>query len=407
MLFSATMPPRIVTIAEKHLKNPIRIQIAKVFAAPGEAPKVRETCYVVQRDHKPAAVARLLEYEQPASSIVFCRTRHEADSLADELNNRGYRPESLHGGMSQEQRDRVMKKFRSGSVNLLIATDVAARGLDINQLSHVFNYHVPETPETYVHRIGRVGRAGREGVAITISEPRESNLLRNVERITKRRINQERIPNAADLQAKRLERTRDAVKAAAAEGGLDEYKSILEPLIGEFTIVDLALAAVKIANTAGRPEDDDRDIPTPMSRDSGPRRNGPPMNDRDFGPRRSGPPMGGPVGPPRAFAGPGAGPGGPGRPAPMPNKGMARLFVSAGRDVGLNRRDLVNAIESEVGLGSRDVGNIEIAERFSLIDVPLEAAESAVESLNGIRLKGRKVTVRRDRAPANGDFMPG
>jgi len=402
MLFSATMPPRIVAIAEKHLKNPVRIQIAKAVTLPGEAPKVRETCYVVQRDHKPAAVARLLEYEQPASSIVFCRTRHEADSLADDLNNRGYRPESLHGGMSQEQRDRVMKKFRSGSVNLLIATDVAARGLDINQLSHVINYHVPETPETYVHRIGRVGRAGREGVAITISEPRESNLLRNVERITKRRINQERIPNAADLQAKRLERTRDAVKAAAMEGGLDEYKSILEPLIGEFTIVDLALAAVKIANTAGRPDDDDRDIPTPMSRDNGPRRSGPPMGDRDFGPRRSGPPMGGPGGPPRAFTG-------PGRPAApsTPIRGMARLFVSAGRDVGLNRRDLVNAIESEVGLGSRDVGNIEIAERFSLIDVPMEAAESAVESLNGIRLKGRKVTVRRDRAPANGDFMPG
>ena len=380
-LFSATMPPRIASIANKHLKNPIRLEMARPVLAAGEAPKVRQTVYFVNRDHKSAAVARLLDYEMPASVIVFCRTRSEADILADDLNGRGYRPESLHGGLSQDQRERVMKKFRSGATNLLIATDVAARGLDIGHLSHVINFHVPQTGETYVHRIGRVGRAGREGVAITIAETREQHMLRNIERSTKNKITTERIPNPAELQVKRIERTREAIRAAAKLGGLDEFKAALEPLIGEFNLVDLALAATKLANQAGRPDDgDEENIPVPQMRDNN-SRSGPPMRDNN-GPRDAGRP-------PSRSGGPG--PRGAAR-------GMARLFISAGRDVGVNRRDLVMAIESEVGLGSRDIGPIEVAERFSLVDVPDEVADQAIEALQGIRLKGRKVMVRRDRA---------
>jgi ATP-dependent RNA helicase DeaD len=378
LLFSATMPPRITAMAAKHQTNPTRIEIAKPTVAPGEAPKVRQAVCFVHRDHKVPAIARLIDFEKPAAAIVFCRTRHEADFLADHLNERGYKPESLHGGMSQEQRDRVMKKFRHGSVNLLIATDVAARGLDIQHLSHVINYSVPESAETYVHRIGRVGRAGREGVAITMAEPRDGHQLRNIERITKARIAPMPLPNVKELQVKRLERTRDEIKAIVEAGDLEDFRTVLEPMIGEFNIVDLALAAVKIAHNSGQPDDDLQEIPTPaMPKD----RAANPQPTRDRRPNAAAP----------ALA--------PGQQR-GPARGMARIFMSAGRDIGMTRRDILMVIESEAGLSGRDIGMIDIAERFTLIDVPGEASDYVIETLGGVRIRGRKVHVRRDRALA-------
>src|SRR5690606_12709781 len=169
VLFSATMPPRINGMARSHLRDPVRIKIEHEQASAGEPPRVRQTAYIVARAHKPAALGRVLDVEAPTAAIVFCRTREEVDQLTETMNGRGYRAEALHGGMGQEQRDRVMGRLRAGTADLLIATDVAARGLDIEHLTHVVNYSVPSAPETYVHRIGRVGRAGREGVAITLA----------------------------------------------------------------------------------------------------------------------------------------------------------------------------------------------------------------------------------------------
>src|SRR3954471_11384837 len=183
VLFSATMPRRLDSLARRHLKDPVRITIGREKAEPGEAPRVRQTAYVVPRGAKPAALGRILDVEAPTAAIVFCRTREEVDSLTETLNGRGYRAEALHGGMSQEQRDRVMGRLRGGTAELLVATDVAARGLDIEQLTHVVNYDVPSAPESYVHRIGRVGRAGREGVAVTLAEPREHRMLQTIEKV--------------------------------------------------------------------------------------------------------------------------------------------------------------------------------------------------------------------------------
>src|SRR5690606_5007648 len=166
---------------ERHLRDPFRVLIPREKAKAGTLPRVRHTAYIVSRAHKLPALGRILDLEAPTIALVFCRTRTEVDSLAESLGGRGYRTEALHGGMSQEQRDRVMKRTRAGGVDLLVATDVAARGLDIEQLSHVVNFDVPESPQTYVHRIGRTGRAGREGVAITLVEPREHRLLRTIE----------------------------------------------------------------------------------------------------------------------------------------------------------------------------------------------------------------------------------
>ena len=182
---------------------------------------MRQSAYVVARAHKAAALGRILDIESPAAAIVFCRTRDEVDQLTETLNGRGYRAEALHGGMSQEQRDRVMGRLRAGTADLLVATDVAARGLDIDQLTHVVNYDVPSAPDAYVHRIGRVGRAGREGVAITLAEPREHRMLKTIERLTRQRIAIEKVPTVADLRAGRMELTRATLREVLLEDDLE------------------------------------------------------------------------------------------------------------------------------------------------------------------------------------------
>ncbi|MCW2983812.1 MAG: ATP-independent helicase, partial [Conexibacter sp.] len=265
ILFSATMPPRINRIAGAHLNDPVRIQLGGERHAPGEAPKVRQRAFIVQRAHKPAALSRVLDLESPAATIVFCRTRAEVDQLTETLNGRGYRAEALHGGMSQDQRTRAIGRLKAGTTELLVATDVAARGLDVDVLTHVVNYDVPAAPEAYVHRIGRVGRAGREGVAITLAQPREHRMLKAIERVTRQPIAIEKIPTVADLRARRLESTRDALGEILAEGGegLDAYRVVVETLGDEFDPMEIALAAVKLAHrtSSAGAEADEQEIP--------------------------------------------------------------------------------------------------------------------------------------------------
>jgi ATP-dependent RNA helicase DeaD len=189
----------------------------------------------------------VLDLENPEAALVFCRTRNEVDELAETVNAHGYRAEALHGAMSQEQRDRVMKRVRSGAADLLIATDVAARGLDIPRLTHVINYDVPSEPESYVHRIGRVGRAGREGVAITLAEPREHRQLRSIEQFTKQRIPVATMPTVEDLRARRLELVRASLREILVKGDLDRFRVVVESLADEFGPMEVAMAAVNLA----------------------------------------------------------------------------------------------------------------------------------------------------------------
>ncbi len=263
VLFSATMPPRLDKMTRRYLGDPVRIEIQRPQAAAGDAPLVRQTAYVVQRAHKAAALGRVLDVESPTAAIVFCRTRAEVDQLSDTLNGRGYRAEALHGGLTQEQRDKVMGRLRAGTSELLVATDVAARGLDIDQLTHVVNYDVPAAPEAYVHRIGRVGRAGREGVAITLAEPREHRQLKTIERVTKQKIAMEKVPTVADLQARRLESTRAALHESLLEDELDRFRVVVETLTDEFDLMEVALAAVKLAHESrsGADAEGEEDIP--------------------------------------------------------------------------------------------------------------------------------------------------
>ncbi|MEU6577723.1 DEAD/DEAH box helicase [Streptomyces sp. NPDC046805] len=364
VLFSATMPDRIDSMARRHLSDPVRIQIEREAPAPGEAPKIRESAYVVRRAQKPAALGRLLDLESPEAAIVFCRTREQVDQLSETLNGRGYRAEALHGGLSQEQRDRVMGRLRGGTADLLVATDVAARGIDVEHLTHVINYDVPSAPESYVHRIGRVGRAGREGVAITLAEPREHRQLKAIERATGRRVPVEKVPSIADLRARRLELTRAALHESILEDeDLDRFRVVVETLADEFDVVDVALAAVKLAHESGGTAIDEEEIPEVAPIERG----------RERAPRG------------RKGAGP-------------PARGMTRLFVGAGRSAGMRPQDLVGAIAGETRLNGREIGSIEIADRFSLVEVPEGAAAEVIRALRGSTVKGRKPIVRRERA---------
>ncbi|MCW6009727.1 DEAD/DEAH box helicase [Micromonospora sp. CPCC 205371] len=367
VLFSATMPSRIDAIARRHLRDPVRIEMGREPVAQGEAPLVRQSAYVVARAHKPAALGRILDVEAPSAAIVFCRTREEVDELTETLNGRGYRAEALHGGMGQEQRDRVMGRLRAGTADLLIATDVAARGLDVEHLTHVVNYNVPSAPEAYVHRIGRVGRAGREGVAITLAEPREHRMLKAIERATGQRIVVEKIPTVADLRARRMELTQAALRESLLGEDLERFRVVIDTLTDEFDIVDVALAAVKLAHEAdGTTDIDEVEIPhVPQRAFEG-------RPERRDGDRR----------PVRGRA---------------PDRRMAKVFFSLGRSAGVRPQDLVGAITGESSLSGRDIGAIEIADRFSLVEVPEAAVREVVAALRHSAIRGRKATVRPER----------
>jgi ATP-dependent RNA helicase DeaD len=362
--------------------------VAREKTAAGKMPRVRQIAYIVPRAHKPAALDRVLDMENPTSAIVFCRTRLEVESLVETLSAHGRRAQALHGGMEQRARDRVMQAFRAGKADLLVATDVAARGLDIEHLSHVFNYDVPAAAEAYVHRIGRTGRAGRAGTAITLAEPREHRLLRNIEYFTKQKIEVATVPTVAELRARRLDVTRAALREQILAGELDEVRVVVQSLAEEFDILDIAAAAVKLAHAAEAGDEAEREIPAFAP---------PPERPRER-------PHDGPSGRPRVA--PREGPRDPktaGRLRPRPQidrsaGDVARLFIGAGREAGIRPGDLVGAITGEAGINSRELGAIEIADRFSLIEVPEARAEEIIQALRATTLRGRKVPVRRDRA---------
>jgi len=377
-LFSATMARRILEIAKRHLHDPVRVTIEREAVAPGATARVREVAYVVQRQHKAAALARVLDMENPTSAIVFCRTRVEVDQLTETLGGRGYGAEPLHGGLSQEQRDRVLRRFRDGVSELLVATDVAARGLDIDHVSHVVNFDVPSSPDAYVHRIGRTGRAGREGVAITLAEVREHRLLRNIEFHTKRKITTQSVPTVHDLRARRLELTRAALEEAIEGGGLETYRRVVESLADEHDLIDLAAAAVKIADNARDGAADTEEIPTVPLPSDRPNAPAPGMRLR---PMRI-EPHAKETGPVRKRG---------------DSTGMTKIYIGVGRGDGVRPGDLVGAIANEAHINSREIGAINITDRFSLVEVSAPMAEDIILALRGTTIRGKKVNARLDK----------
>jgi ATP-dependent RNA helicase DeaD len=380
-LFSATIAPRIAAIARSHLHDPVRITIAREAAAAGKKSHVREIAFVVARQHKIEALGRVLDMESPASAIVFCRTRTEVDQLTEVLGARGYSAEALHGGMSQEQRDRVMRRFRDGTTELLIATDVAARGLDIGHLSHVVNFDIPSAPDAYVHRVGRTGRAGREGVAITLLEPRETRLLRSIENVAKRKISIESVPTVVDVRARQMEQTSAAVREVLDGGDFSPYAVIAEALANDFALVDIAAASIKLVHEIGAREMEDVDV-TPPPREQRTR------TTRPAEPRRgdSRPSRGGSKPAKRA-----------GRGDPGDDGDFVRIYVPLGRRSGVRPSDLVGAIANEARVNSQHIGAIDIADSFSLVEVKERDADAIVAALRKTTIRGKMVKVRRER----------
>ena len=369
------MPKRIESLARRHLSNPTTIRIEAPVVAKGDAPKVRQLAFMVPRSHKPAALGRILDVEAPAAAIVFCRTRVEVDQLTETLNGRGYRAEALHGGMNQEGRDRVMARVRSGNADLLIATDVAARGLDIDLLTHVVNYDVPSAPESYVHRIGRVGRAGREGVAITLAEPREHRLLENIQRVTGDKIAIEKVPTISDLRNRRMELTLGTLRETLLDDDLDRYRTIVESLTDEFDLFEVALAAVKLTHEATAGAEDEVEIPEVEVRRAKDRK-----NDRGDRGDRSDRDKKGKKNKDRSIG-----------------VDSTRLYFPIGRSAQVRPGDLVGAITGETGLAGKQIGSIEIADKFSLVEVPEKSADDIIRAMKKTTIKGRKVVPRRER----------
>ena len=377
-LFSATFPARLRKIAKTHLTDAERIEVERT-ALSGDEPAVRQVAVVVRRDDKIDALIRVLDLEAPEAAIIFCRTRHMVDELADTLAARGYRVEALHGGFNQNLRERVMSRLRAGANDLLIATDVAARGIDVAHLTHVFNFDLPDNPAQYVHRIGRTGRAGRSGMAVSICTRRDKRLVNDIERHTGSTVEILPVPRVEDLRRRQLARMVRTATETLAAGDLELWLEPAATLLSEEDPQQVVAALLRMLHENDVPdldgEEDDRDLnalrggPPPPRHDGG--SYGGPMHGADRGPQR---------GPPAHH-----------------NGHWARLWVSIGREEAVRPGDLVGAIANESGLDGSDIGRIQIHQRFSLVEVRADAAGHVIDRMRGASVRNVKVHVREDR----------
>jgi ATP-dependent RNA helicase DeaD len=348
-LFSATMPPRIVALAQRYMNDPQRISVTGKEMT---VPETQQSYYEFPRSRKVDALTRILDAETPTSAMIFCRTKHGVDELGEALMARGHAVETLHGDLSQAQRDRVMRRFRSGQADVLIATDVAARGLDIPDVSHVVNYDVPESAEAYVHRIGRTGRAGKSGQAITLVTPKETRWLRQIEKIVKARIEPRRLPTLADVNERRRELMKNQIEEVLkAEESYQAYIDVIDDLSEEHDASSVAAAILKLfADETGRSatqEQKEDDLATYVAATAGPSSRG--------------------------------------------EGGMARLVISIGRNQNVRPQDFVGAIANEAGIPGRSIGAIDILDSYSFVDIPTEFADRVIQTLKTATIKGRPV----------------
>jgi ATP-dependent RNA helicase DeaD len=345
-LFSATMPHRITQLAGKYMKEPVRIT---VVGKEMTVPETVQSFYEVPRSRKVDALTRIIDAETPTSAMIFCRTKHGVDELGEALLARGYQVETLHGDLSQTQRDRVMRRFRTGQAELLIATDVAARGLDIPDVSHVFNFDVPESAEGYVHRIGRTGRAGKTGDAVTLVTPKETRWLRQIERTIKARIEPKRLPTVADVAERRREAMKQQiVEAMKNEEAYSPYMATVDELASERDVAEVAAAILKLyADETGRGSTED-------------------MKEEDVA----------------TFSSAGASSG---------EAGMTRLFLSVGRNQSVRPQDIVGAIANEANIPGKSIGAIDILDAYSFVDIPSDFATRVIAAIQDSGIKGRPV----------------
>ncbi|MDP9190880.1 MAG: DEAD/DEAH box helicase [Acidobacteriota bacterium] len=372
-LFSATMPEEVMRVAKRHLRNPERVEIEHRSVAAG-APAIEQRFLNVSEGQKLEVLTQILELQPAEAVLIFRRTKTGSAELAEKLEGRGFAAVAMHGDMTQSLRESVIRRLRAGQVEIVVATDVAARGLDVEQIEHVINYDVPYDVEAYVHRIGRTGRAGRSGLATMFITPRERKMMREIERYTGTQIKPMKMPTGADIVAKRIGVFKDTIRKTIAEGDLDMYVELVEQLVeeGPFDMADIAAAAARIANgsralvktreeeTVERLEtrkETRSDLPARRERVS--------HDDETHGDDD----------------------------AEVTDKTIT-LSMSVGRANGIRPADVVGSIANEAGIPGREIGPIDIQEDVTYVGIPQRFVEVVLEKVGKARFRGRAVNLK-------------
>ena len=348
VLFSATMPKPIMEITKKFQNN---AKVIKVTKKELTVPNIEQYYYDVKPKKKEEVLSRLLDIYSPRLSVVFCNTKKQVDLLVNALLGRGYFAAGLHGDMKQEQRDRVMQGFRTGKTEILIATDVAARGIDVDEVEAVFNYDLPQDDEYYVHRIGRTGRAGREGRAFSFVSGKEVYKLKEIQRYCKTKIYAQKVPSLNDVANTKMENILDDVERVIEQEDLDMMINAIEERVNnsEFTAMDMAAAFLKIC--CGMTEDNKNTE----------------ENDWEFGDTGAG------------------------------EDGMVRLFINIGKKQRVRPGDILGAIAGESGMDGKLIGTIDMYDKYTFVEVPREYAREVLNAMKNVKIKGKTVAVE----PAN------
>ena len=408
IFFSATMSKPIMSLTKRYQNDP---QLVKVVKNELTVPNIEQLFYEVKGKAKVEVMSRLIDFYNLKLMLVFCNTKAKVDELVEELQVRGFQAEGLHGDLRQAQRNNVMAKFRAGTINVLVATDVAARGIDVDDVDAVFNFDIPLDEEYYVHRIGRTGRAGRSGRAFTFVVGRELHRLREIQAYTKVKIERGVIPSFEDIVGVKKAKFIEKVKEAIQEGGLDIYQEMLEQLNhAGFSTPDVVAALIKLSMGVQKSEFADVNLNDPeqsRGRDRGDdRRGGDRFADRKgargerFGDHRSDDRRGGErFGDRDRFSRGEFNRRGDDRRSDdrrgdrpgTPRAGMVRLFINIGREQNVRPGDIVGAIAGETGMAGNDIGMIDIYDKFSFVEVPKENVNNVIEIMDNNQIKGRRV----------------
>jgi ATP-dependent RNA helicase DeaD len=348
-LFSATMPEPIARIAQRHLVNPERVEIEHHGIS---APDIEQRFLNVAEGQKLEVLTQMLELEEADAVLIFRRTKNGAAELAEKLGGRGFVAEAMHGDMKQAERESVIRRLRGGKIDIVVATDVAARGLDVELITHVVNYDIPNDVEAYVHRIGRTGRAGRSGVATLFITPRERRMMREIERFTGTQIKPMKMPSRADVAARRVAVFKETLRKELQAGELDLYVEIVTQLAdeGPFDMADVAAAAARLAHgtrAVGAPV---AEVPAPAPREKAA------VRDDD--------------------------------------EAKIRLSMALGKRDGIRPADVVGSIANEAGISGSEIGPIEIRDEITYVSIPARYRDDVLAKLGGTRFRGRPVNLR-------------
>lgn len=387
MMFSVTMPSAIQEIARKFQKDPMTVKVVKKDLT---VPKVTQYYYEVKQKNKIEVLSRLLDLYAPKLSVVFCNTKKGVEEVVEALQGRGYFAEGLHGDLKQIQRDRVMNSFRNGKADILVATDVAARGIDVDDVEAVFNYDIPQDDEYYVHRIGRTGRAGREGKAFSLVVGREVYKMRDIQRYCKTRIIPQAIPSLNDITSIKVDKILDQVRDTIEDQDLNEMIDVIEMKMIEedYTAMELAAALLRIIMgdenediaESSRPARSLDDLDTYKShgnsRDRRGRRNREEISGRGRGRKMRASE--------KVYEYISGG-----------DRAMARLFLNIGKSQKVMPGDILGAVAGESGIPGRAVGSIDMYDGYTFVEVPDEYADMVIRSMKNVKIKGKNVHAER------------